>query len=40
MHLREDEVHLIAELIKGDDPDYHHTPPFHTDIPVLHPPGV
>ena len=31
---------MIAELIKADDPTYHHTSPFHTDIPVIHPAGV
>ena len=31
---------MIAELIKAEDPTYHHTSPFHFDIPVLHPPGV
>ena len=31
---------MIAELIKAEDPTYHHTSPFHIDIPVLLPPGV
>ena len=31
---------MIAELIKADDPTYHHASPNHTDIPVILPPGV